>query len=96
MLHDIAQSFDSASFERLASKLELRTMETMDISVGGPKGVQTYGEAHSRPVDEQLVERADEWFGRDHCLSNAEVDQDICPFASAPGTWTTGIGVGNG
>jgi hypothetical protein len=59
-LHDLAQLFDRHNFERLAVHLELRTLDTIEITVGG-RGVVRYSEVDHGRIDDAVMALAEEW-----------------------------------
>src|SRR5215213_4224278 len=62
LLQDLAHLFDRDNFERLATHLELRTRDTMGVSVGG-RGVVDYGDVDPGRLDNDTVELAQQWLG---------------------------------
>lgn len=59
-LWNLAQLFDFENWSRLCAHLELRTMDTDDISVGG-RGVVRYSEIDHSRLDETTLELAERW-----------------------------------
>jgi hypothetical protein len=59
-LHDLAHVFDKENFERLAAHLELRTLDHIDITVGG-RGVVRYSEVDHSRIDDAVMRLAETW-----------------------------------
>jgi hypothetical protein len=68
-MYDLAQLFDPKSFERLAAHLELRTLDHIDITVGG-RGVVKYSDVDHSRVDDAVMQLAEKWL-------NLEVRRDL-------------------
>jgi hypothetical protein len=60
MLWDLAQVLDHDEFVKLATHLQLRTKDRMELTVGGAPGVVDYEEASAR-IDDETLRLTERW-----------------------------------
>jgi hypothetical protein len=69
ILHNMAGILDEQEFEKLANHLQLRTRDTVGLSVGG-RGVVEYSDVDHERLDENTLRLAEQWL-------DVEIRRDI-------------------